>query len=47
MRANFMAANRGARSMIRSFLEDLPTLVAITFSGWVFYLLLSLLGGQA
>jgi hypothetical protein len=33
--------------MIRSFIEDLPDLVAIVSSGWVFYLLLSFLGGQA
>lgn len=32
--------------MIRSFIEDLPALVAISLSGWVFYLLLSLVGGQ-
>lgn len=32
--------------MIRNFLDDLPALVAITLSGWVFYLLLSLAGGR-
>jgi len=33
--------------MIRSFLEDLPALVAITLSSGTFYLWLLILGGQA
>lgn len=32
--------------MIRAFISELPALVAITLSGWVLYLLLSLAGGQ-